>query len=75
MTTTYPQQPKAPALPTITPDPITDSHKQSHETTIHPQFTDNRHKINFTAHLGIMIRWVAEGGQTALNGRSRRVSC
>jgi len=63
MTSTYPQQPKAPALPTITPDPITESHKQSHETMIHPQSTDNNHKINFRAHLRIMIRRVEEPGQ------------
>jgi len=67
MTTTHPQQPKAPALPTITPGPFTESHRQRHERTIHDEFTDNRYKINFTAHLCITIRRVEEPGQDARN--------
>ena len=74
MTTNNFQQPPAPPL-TITPDPITESHKHSPETTIHDQFTDNSYKINFRAHPCITIRRAAEGGQSGSNGRSRWVSC
>ena len=68
MTSTHLQRTPAPPQATITPDPITDSHKQSHETTVHDQFTDNSHKINFTAHLRIMIRRDTEPGQNARHG-------
>jgi len=74
MTTTNSQQRPAPLL-TITPEPITESHKQSHQAATHDQFTDNSHKINFTAHPCITIRRAAKGGQTTYNGPSRRVSC
>jgi len=66
MTSTYPQQPPVPPL-TITPDPITESHEQSHQTATHDEFTDNSYKINFTAHPCITIRRVEEPGQTARN--------
>jgi len=74
MTTTDSQDRPAP-LETITPDTITHSHKQSHETTINNQFTDNSYKINFTAHLRIMIPRVAETGQTTHYSLCRGGSC
>ncbi len=44
---------------------VTESHQMSQNEIHKPEATDKRHKINYCTHLGIMIRWAAEPGQTA----------